>query len=317
MSNTTNIQINKLFFFILHFALIGLLGYLFIGLFSSKTSAASLSLSIYPPIIQIRLEAPTSVNTPITIENLSAETVALQIIFKPFTASEFGEVAYFWNKEDLSRLGKNPLIFQNIKLIENSKQVDETTLGPKQKKTLTLDLSIAKDESLSDYYFSILFISKNNTNTELAHSQIAGGIATNVLLSIGSEKPRVEILEFSAPFLPAPGSVPFTISIQNEGKHFITAKGTILIKNIFGKTIDKLELPAINVLAERSRLQKYFWQKSPFFGAYTSTLILNLSENSPPLIKTTSFFIFPIKVIIAMAIVLAIILVVRKRMDKS
>ncbi len=281
-----------------------------------KAEAKALSLGIYPPIIQIRVDPPASVSTPITIENLSDETVALQIIFRPFTASESdnGEVAYLWDKqlifENQVRLG------ENIRLAENGKQVDETTLAPKQKKTLSLDLNIAKDEPLSDYYFSILFISKDSAKATLSHSQIQGGIGTNVLLSIGRQKPIGKILEFSAPSLPEAGPVPFTIRLQNEGTHFITAQGSISIKNMFGQTTGQIKVLPLNILADTSRFQKTIWQRGIVFGRYTAKLTIALSDKGPILVKNINFTVFPVKTLIAATIIIFILVLLKKRLRR-
>lgn len=300
----------------------------------NKTDASDLSLGIYPPIIQIRLEPPARISTPIAIENRGDETVSLQILFKPFTSNEArhrtvpgegesGEVSYLWEKEVYSESPKNPLIFQNIKISEprtnlvrgeNGKAVDETTLAPKQKKSLSLNIDTPKGEKESDYYFSILFISKNVLKADLSYSQIVGGIATNVLLSIGKERPIGKILEFSSPFFLNEGSVPFRLRLENQGKHFITAQGVILVKNMFGQTVGQVELVPVNILALTSRFQETIWQKGVVFGAYTATLRINLSENGPTLVKTINFLVFPLKPIIGLAIIVFIFALLQKRL---
>jgi len=281
----------------------------FLFLTLGKVDAAELSLGISPPIIEIQTEPPAVINTPITIENHADETVTLEILLKPFTPGkgEFGEVAYLWDKNP-------PLIFQNIKVRENGKATDEIILAPRQKKNLSLHFDIPKGEPSSDYYFSVVFISKNIVNAGLSHSQIRGAIATNVLLSVGTGKSIGKIAEFSAPLFLEKQPVPFTIRLKNEGKHFITPQGTILITNIFGKTIGELNLLPVNILADTTRFQKTVWTEPFLFGPYTATLTIIFSDKGPILVETIRFLVLPMQAFIGLAIIVFIILGVKKRL---
>src|SRR4030042_4323213 len=88
---------------------------IFLFLKISLVSASSLSLSIYPPIIQIKAISGTKISTPIVIKNLADETLKLQIILKPFTASEEnGEIKYFSDSKG-SPLGS--LLNQNVQIL--------------------------------------------------------------------------------------------------------------------------------------------------------------------------------------------------------
>lgn len=284
----------------------------------NKAAAADLSLGIYPPIIQIQIEPPANIDTPITIENHGKETVTLEISIKPFTAGkgELGEVVY--------ESGKNPLIFENIKISEDEETIEKVVIPPKQSKTLKLHLDIPKDEPLSDYYFSVLFVSENMLDERLNQLKIQGGIATNVLLSIKGKPPLIgakptsiaKIVEFSSPSFLEKGPVPFMVRLKNQSNHFITPQGTISIKNIFGKTIGQVKLSPINILADTIRSQETLWQETFLFGPYTATLNINPSDKGPTLIKTIHFFVFPFRAFIIFIAIAYIILFVKNRLKR-
>ena len=287
-----------------------------------RVHASSLSLSISPPIIQIQVDPPATINTPITIQNRGQETVTLEILFKPFTAvasdateskGESGEVVYI--------LGKNPLVFEKIGVYHNDEVIEKVVIGPKQNKTLNLHIDVPQDESLSDYYFSVLFISKNKLKDKLNQSRILGGIATNVLLSIKGKPPLIgakptsiaKIVEFSSPSFLEIEPVPFKVRLKNQSNHFITPQGTISIKNMFGKTIGQVKLSPVNILADTIRSQETLWQETLLFGPYTATLNINPSDKGPTLIKTINFFVFPLRTFIILAGILITILLVKNR----
>lgn len=319
------------------------LGYWVIGLlvvlvvFPAKTSAAGLSLGVSPPILQIDALPPASINTPITIQNFTDANVTFDIIFKPFTASkkENGQVEYL-PKQDLP-------IFEKMQILDNEHSIKTLTLGPSQSKTLNLHIGIPKDEPPKDYYFSIVFIA----NPELSDSELvegnlaktAGGIATNVLLSIGPKgKAQGLIEEFSAPLFLEKGPVPFTVRVKNTAEHTIAPTGEILIVNMFGQIVGKVELAPVNILARTIRaipdLQaeeatpsatlnselstlnsiRAFWQESFLLGPYSATLTLSLSDEGPKFSRTIRFFALPIQAFLGIVLALLIVFFIRARL---
>jgi len=303
----------KTFYFLIVFLTFD---FLFLNL--DKAAAADLSLGIYPPIIQIQIEPPANIDTPITIENHGQVSVALEILFKPFGSSkeENGEIVYL--------IGKKPLIFENIKISEDEEAIEKVVIPPKQSKTLELHIDIPRDEPLSDYYFSVLFVSENKLDERLNQLKIQGGIATNVLLSIKGIPPLIgakptsiaKIVEFSSPSFLEKGPVPFTVRLKNQSNHFITPQGTISIKNILGKTIGQVKLSPVNILADTIRSQETLWQETFLFGPYTATLNINPSDKGPTLIKTVHFFVFPFRAFIILIAIAYIILFVKNRLKR-
>lgn len=220
-----------------------------------KADASALSLGIYPPIIQVQADPPANIDSPITIQNLGSETVDLDIVFKPFTAkdSENGEIKYLLEKDGVP--GANPLIFQKIQLFEGDHAVRNITLAPSEQKKLNFRLKISKDEPISDYYFSIVFLNTPKTPNlpNSPNTQAQGGVAVNVLLSIGKGQAKGVIEEFSSPLFLEKGPVPFTVRVKNTGKHVIAPIGQILIKNFFGQTVGKVDLLPVNILSQTTR----------------------------------------------------------------
>ncbi len=325
-------------------------------LVTDKAEASALSIGIYPPILQIEATPPASIKAPITIENLGDATLRLSIVFKPFTAapSEDGQVKYLEESQGLS--GPDPLIFQRMQILDNDRSVKIVTLAPKQQKQLTLHIGIPQDEPASDYYFSIIFATSNvasdlpdqpdQTNLTTA----AGAIATNVLLSIGPKgAAKGSIEEFSAPLFLEKGPVPFTLRVRNSGGHVIAPRGSIVIKNMFGQTVGKVDLLPVNILSSTIRAipdslespdstpsantkypstlssgpkgqilnTKYpttFWHESFLLGPYTASLKLSLSDEGPVFTRSIRFFALPVQAIIGLIMAILVILIIRNRL---
>lgn len=278
--------------------------------------AQELSLGIEPPIIQIDTKRPASITTPITVENSSDVPVSLRIMLKAFTASDAqnGYVKYY--PENASEA--KPAIFSYIQFAQNDHNIDILKLAPKQSKVVTMHIGVPEKIDLGDYYFSVVFINlPDETDPKSTALKAAGGIATNVLLTIGPSGPTSgNIVEFSSPFFLEHGPVPFTLRLKNTSDHYITPKGEILIQNMFGQTIGRVDLLPVNILSQTiraipdkllspdasrsanfvrptTRYEAAVWPESFLIGPYTATVTIALSNQGPVFKKSIFFFAFP------------------------
>ncbi|GDX62393.1 hypothetical protein LBMAG33_7030 [Candidatus Levyibacteriota bacterium] len=321
------------------------IGIYIIGMLASNASADGVNLGVYPPIIQIIATPPAKIESEVTIQNLENQSINVSIELRPFTASkkENGEVRYLNKNEPF---GADPLLLQRIEIVENGKIIKETVLGPKQKKTLKINITIPKESPLSDYYFSILFISKSYQYDQISQSEkepkqsgsfMQVGISTNILLSVGPKGiAKGTIEEFSSPLFMEKGPVPFTVRINNKSEHSVAPKGNILIKNFFGQLIGNIELAQVNILAGTIRSipdiehiinlktqkemlsmdhPKAFWTEYFLLGPYTATLTTSLTDNGPIYSRTIYFFGFPIQGVIGILMSVIIVFWLKQRIN--
>lgn len=294
----------------------------------APASAQGFSLGINPPILQIEAQAPAKIQSFITLNNLSYEEVNLNIVFKPFTASlrQNGQVKYISESEANFT---DPLIFQRMRIEGENGSLQSITLAPKQEKKLTFNIDIPKDEPPSDYYFSVIFVSKGIEQDNQSSSQNLGAIATNVLLSIGPKGSTYGNLEeFSVPFFLEKGPVPFMVRVKNNSEYFIVPYGEILIKNMFGQTVGKVDLLPVNVLSktirsipnlpqeEKAASDKALWNEKFLLGLYTAKLNIALSDKGPMFSKTVHFFALPLEYIIGLLITIFILILITTRLRK-
>ena len=315
MSNTTNKRIT------IHGKMVLKYWYVLVILvvlvvFPKRAFGEGLSLGVYPPIIQITAVPPAKIENPITLQNLSDHSVSLNIRLRPFTSSkkENGEVSYL-SQNDF--FGENPLFFQHIQIVEDDKPIQNLTLSPKQEKKLILDIEIPASEPLSDYYFSVLFISSTTNESSANQSQNIAGIGTNVLISVGPKgETKGFIEEFSTPNISEKGPVSFTLRLKNTGDHFITPKGEIRIKNMFGQTVGQVELKPENILSKTIRAISGRWPETFILGPYSATLTLYLSDSGPKFERTIHFIGFPLKHIVGFIVAMLILVLIRNRIKK-
>lgn len=274
-----------------------------------KANASSLSLSVNPSIIEINAIAPSNPTSNILIKNNSDNQIKLQIRLKPFKAkSENGELEY---------LAEDPYIINNIRILDEGNSVDSITLDPSQQKNLTLRVNIPQESSKIDYYFSILFISDNTSNPDSNVSLNQLGIASNILLSIGAkENPSAILEDFSSKLFLEKGPIPFTIRIKNKGTHFIKPKGEIIIKNMFGQNVGKLDLTSINILSDSARTIQLPWKENFILGLYTATLNLFLSDDGPRFTRSIHFLAFPFEGLIIILVIIISAIIIKNRIKR-
>src|SRR5581483_213240 len=211
------------------------------------------NVGIYPPVISVTAKPPTSLTTPITIVNQNDQEVAGTIAFRLFTPGSYenGQLIYLPSS---TVPAPDKAIFDRIKIAQDGLSVKDIVLAPKQARKLNLEISLPKDEPLADYYFSIIFLSNTSITSSNTSSTAVGGIATNVLLSVGPKgSAKAQIVEFSSPSFLSQGPVPFILRVKNTGEHAIAHTGYILISDMFGKIIGKVNLLPVNILTNSTR----------------------------------------------------------------
>jgi len=292
----------------------------------SPASAEGISLGISPPLIKIKAKSPSLISTPIIIQNLSSSSVTLEMSLEPFKPknSENGTLEYY-SKEERENMLKDPF-YKAITLREQNTVVTEVQLGPRQEKTVVLSLDIST-EAVTDYYFSVLFITKDVESVQKNSDTYAkAGIATNVLVSLGTDtKPQGHLSEFSSPGFVEVGPLPFVVKVTNTGENVIAPTGTIYIKNMFGQLVGKVDLQQVNILKDSTRSipdknnstnTQAVWNEEFLLGQYSAELAVDLGPDGPSYRKKITFLAFPIKLGLGIVVALFLFFVIRSGVKK-
>lgn len=309
---------------------------------TSFANAQDVSIGVYPPIMQVDATAPAKPKADIFLENLTDKSVDISITYKPFTAANTNDgqiqiVDSFQNFPD-------PLFANRILILDQEKAVKTINLAPKQGKKLSLELLIPANEQKGDYYFSVIFSTNLSSSTLANASQVQGGVSMNVLLSIGPKgQTQGYIKDFSTPLFVNSGPVPFKVNIVNTSDHFIAPTGNITIKNVFGQEIGKVDLLGVNILSKSERFIPDLTQANPssdvyktisktidknvdpvaiwpeifLIGPYQATLHINLGDNQTTLVRSITFFAFPITYIIGLILIIIIVIFIILRVKKK
>lgn len=117
-----------------------------------------------------------------------------------------------------------------------------------------------------------------------------------------------EIASFTTDSFWEKGPIEFETRVTNNGNVHFKPSGTIEIKNMFGNIVATIDLEEKNVLPNSTRRLVNEWSPGFTVGRYTADLTLVYGADGTILTGSTSFTVFPYKVILP--ITLGVILLV-------
>lgn len=316
-------------------------------LFQQKAHAQALSIGVYPPVTKVDALPPVSLHIPLQVQNTGDDPITVGINLKPFKASpsEDGSITYL--KDTSTFPSGNILLLQKITVSDDDKVVNSISLLPKEERQMSVDIPIGKNEIPGDYYFSVVFTSTLSSPTRAEDNSQAStaqaGVASHILLSIGPKGAATgKITEFSTPFFQTEGPVPFTLRLTNTSKNAIAPSGNILITNMFGQTIGKVDLLPVDILSDTTRLipdraqitnqgvvneelynkflstgPRSIWPEKFLLGFYTAHVTLKLSDDGPILRSSTSFLALPLQVFIGLLLGIILVFTIVKRVREK
>jgi len=149
-------------------------------------------------------------------------------------------------------------------------------------------------------------------------ASVAQEVASLFLLRIsGPIEELLSIDSITAPSFVEFGPVPFSLKFSNKGNVHVGPTGLINVRNMFGKTASDIVFRGENVFPGASRVQSASFDTSWLFGPYTVQAVLTYGSKNESLTATTTFFAFPLRVAVAIGLVLGVLFVMRKRLMKA
>ena len=311
----------------------------------SSAKAQTFSLSIYPPLLEVMIMPGKSLNYIYQLSNSGDETTVTTSILPFIPADELGNPQLTINNQQPFGFaqGKSAINFS----LENSDiSLNQSfTLKQGENKQIILKIDVPEDAPEKDYYYTLLFSTKPDSNLVQTGPKQAGILGSNLLLTISKDgKPNKEgeIVEFSTSRLCLPSSVfgirllssvlcfplldsfdkpHFLLRVKNTGRAFWKPFGKISVEGWFGQK-EEAELRPDNILANSIRqievaTPSAFPKSSFLLGKYTAKVDFVPDDSETKLLKTTSFFAFPVKLTIVLLtsvlILFTIKLVIRRR----
>lgn len=292
-------------------ALIGLL--LIPTLVSAQQAGQGLEIS--PPLINLKAKPGQQIATQFRIRNVTDLTLVARAQYNDFIAG---------NEED-----GNPKILLDSTSSEISpytikdwiSTVPEVTLAPSEQKTIDITLNVPANASPGGHYGVIRF---TGTPPEVDSSAVAlsASIGTLVLVTVeGDIKEDSTIAEIytsqngTKRSLFEYGPISITTRFKNSGNVHAQPSGTVVVTNMFGKTVGsyKFNESQSNVLPKSIRKFENKLNKKLLFGRYKVQADVVYGADKTIISRSTSFWVIPYKLLaISIGLLVLLVLAVRR-----
>lgn len=294
----------RIFAFICLFAFISLHSFKF----ACNAYAQSLSLSIWPPLLEVQIQPGRMVTQAYQLTNNSDHELQVTPLVAPFSPSgENGRIT----------INSFEKVNQFFTFASGEKFGVPFSLVVGQTKEVVLKITIPDNAPEKDFYYTLLFSTRTEPLAAGSSSSSITQIGTNILLTV-SRLEQLPVLgrlkEFSGPrIVDSFSAVSLNLRLENFGKNFWKPFGKISIKGILGQK-EEVPLDEQNVLANsvRTLVISSFKPKLPL-GPFKISLAFSLNENGPELKEEMAFWYLPWKAM-AVAVVAGVVIMVIKKL---
>ena len=200
------------------------------------------------------------------------------------------------------------------------------TIPAGQEQVVTVTIKIPKTGEPGGHYASVLV--KRGGQSTPGGAAVDSQVGTLFLLTVtGNVKEAASVTSFNAEESFAQyGPVKFDLITKNEGNVHEQPTGTIVITNMFGKTVKTIPLNTANVLPGAERLVTTSWDETNLIGRYTATLVATYgqistsAQNQLHLTASTTFVVFPLYILwilIGIIVIIALLITQRSKIKRA
>ena len=279
---------------------------------NAQESNESTGLTISSPVVEKTINKGEKVSGTIKLTNESNKDLKITVSKKDFTAE---------NEEGAAKLS-DPKANKAFSLGAWVDVTDGFDLKSKELKEVSYTISVPENAEPGGHYGSIVFSPSllNPTAFEGSSTTITSEIGTLILVSVPGEiNYGAKLVEFSTAkkfYTNSSNLVEFITRFQNLSTVHVKPKGTISIKNMFGKNVIVLVVNENEGNALPGSIRKFSndWEKKYGFGFYKATVNLSYSE-SKNISSSLIFWIIPWKETLVVIILIALISYILSKLE--
>lgn len=189
---------------------------------------------------------------------------------------------YYISVESFNDLDGERKFFENPPEKDWFEVQKEVFLKSKEDVQLPVKINIPQDAPPGGHFLAI-WVGTGAPKKEAGQVGIAARVGALVFINVrGNIIYKATISKFEAKRIIWRFPVKFAYLIKNEGNTYITPKGYLDIKNIFGKEIASLPINPreLQILPNKEKLLETEWQGKFAFGIYKAIFNMNYGENN-------------------------------------
>lgn len=263
-------------------------------------------LEITPPSQEVNAKPGKEIKVQMKVRNPGSTPLPIKVRVEDFTASgEEGQVA-LTEKSNYSVTGWTTISPENF------------TLSPKAEQTVTATIRVPSGAAGGRYGALVFQINPQKPDPNTNAASVAQEIAGLFLVKIeGPTEERLLLERISAPIFSEFGPINLKMKFINTGNIFTKTGGLINITNMFGQKVTDVVVKPTNVFPGANRVIIGTVPNKFMIGFYTASAAMYYGTANNVLNATTTFFVFPVRLVAAIIIVLFFFYATRKRLKKA
>ena len=189
-----------------------------------------------------------------------------------------------------------------------------SVIEPRQSANITLTITVPKEALPGGRYAMVLHKPvANGGASDSTGAQITAQVGTLLYVIVEgetTEQAAISNFKFDKNLFEM-GPTPYSFSVDNNSSfHINPTNGKIVIRNMFGSVSDEISFEGANIFPSGSRDFTGQWNKTWGFGKYTAEITANYGLSNKVMTATTSFWIIPVRLILAMILIIVLVAVV-------
>ena len=257
----------------------------------------SVGFSISPPTFELTANPGDSIENTIKVENPSDNPINVVVDRRNFTAiGEEGAVGLTEEETTFSIAS-----WMSVSPVED-------VIPAKSQKSFTYRINVPLNAEPGGHFGSVVFRIRE-AGAGQGGATVSQELGALVLLRVAgatTEKAQLESFKAVRSFYES-GPVEFEVRTKNLGNVHVKPRGYVVVSNIFGKTVSRVEIEPKNILPDAIRKSTAVWDKKFLFGKYNAVATLSYGPNNETITATTTFIGFPLKIFLVIAGILIII----------
>ena len=293
----------------LHGRIIILISFIFFFFSPKIAHAQTLSLSVWPPILETVIQPGKAITQVYKLQNLG-DDVTIKASIIPFEPTD--------NLGNITLKKSDPVpAFFSLQSADMTELPATFPLKSGQTRELVLKISIPPTTPEADYLMTFLFESTTQGLISGTGTTTLTSIGSNILLTIsqtGQLAPVAKIENFlSKSVYDSFEPINFSLLVKNTSNTRLKAVGQIEIKNIFGGTSATIPLREDNVLAHSTRqLQPEITVPHLIFGRFTAKATITPQDTTNTISQTITFYVLPYKALLLLGLIATMIILTKK-----
>jgi hypothetical protein len=258
-----------------------------------------ITLSVSPQILDVTANTGERITNTFKLTNASQETLRIKTTAKNFTPN---------GEEGAVSLTEDDTTYSIAKWI--NVEPSTTTLKPNSSQSFDVFIDVPEDAEPGSHFGSVVFQTIPPEDEEAA-ALISQEIAPVMLVKVAGdviESAAIEEFTTGQPNYSNQESIEFISRLKNNGSVHFKPVGQIVVKNMWGNEVTKIDLEPKNVLPDSVRKITSRWDNFGFLiGRYTAELTVVSGDSQQISMASTSFWVFPYQTILPIGVVLLVI----------